>query len=670
MSAKMERRVKSVKELIGGESKALDDDQLRVARAPPEQRMLVLAGPGSGKTEVSARRIEALLGCGLRPVEILVLSFSRAAVRTLSDRMSRLPTIDDRVREDLRHLTVRTFDSWTFRMLRNAGHLPHDLLSRGFDSNIEALGAAISAWTDPAVISRLEHVRHVIVDEMQDLAGVRGDLVIELLLRVAAPGGDGTGFTLLGDSAQAIYGFANRNSGYVNRHGETTAALLESIRRLYGSELVELGLDRNYRCERKIDQRLAPLRKVLLGASKSPEEKHRYAIEVLRRFPEADAGLDTSYFSRQKGRSVAILARTNGEVLRIAQRLFGDDEAGPKFQFQVGHRDICGGPAWIAGLLAKVRSSVITREQFHKIHERARTADTATEATCAAPPADIAWKRLSEAATDTEDASSIKVTDVADRLTWPGALPDEEGLAYAPVCITTTHQSKGREFDHVAILEHEVRDDGHSYVPEEEASVVFVALSRAGTSVERLPSNSIYVPPIRCQLDGGKRQRLKYARNGWVNLEMGLEGDVCLTSFADIEIHGSEDLVAENFRFISDNCERLAGRKVVLEKKRIRADDPSRYRYAIHLQENRAPGRLLGMMNEVIVKDLLSILYDFGYSLPSRIFNLRISRVVSLHDTPDDGVRIATIFERSGMWLGVELFGTGDFRPSKRQVRE
>jgi hypothetical protein len=43
--------------------------------------------------------------------------------------------------------------------------------------------------------------------------------------------------------------------------------------------------------------------------------------------------------------------------------------------------------------------------------------------------------------------------------------------------------------------------------------------------------------------------------------------------------------------------------------------------------------------------------------------------VVSLHDTPDDDVRIATIFERSGMWLGVELFGTGDFQPSKRKGR-
>jgi hypothetical protein len=552
-------------------------------------------------------------------------------------------------------------------MLRNAGHHPRDLLSQGFDRNIEALGAAISAWTDPAITSRLERFRHVIVDEMQDLAGVRGDLVFELLRRVAAPRCEGAGFTLLGDPAQAIYGFANRRSDYVNRHGDTTAALLRNIRRLYEGELLEVSLDRNYRCDRKIDQRLGPLRKALLGDSKSPEEKHRYALDVMRRFPEAEAALDTSYLSRWKGNSVAILARTNGEVLRIAQRLFGQDDAGPEYLFQVGNKDTGGGPAWVAGLLARVRAAVITREQFQKIYERARTAGTASAATRSAPPADIAWKRLSEAATDTEDATSIKVTDIADRLSWPGALPDEEGVEYAPVCITTTHQSKGREFDHVAILEHEVRAEGDSYLPEEEASVVFVALSRAGKSVERLPASSICASPFRCKLDGGERQRLKYARSGWVNFEMGLEGDICLTSFADIEIHGSEELVADNFRFLADNCESLAGHKVVLEKKRIRADDPSRYRYAIHLQENGTPGRLLGTMNEVIVKDLLSILHDSGYSLPSRIYNLRISRVVSLHDAPDDGVTISTMFERSGMWLGVELFGTGDFKPSKRQ---
>jgi len=113
----MERRVNSVSELISGDSKPLDEDQLRIALAPPGRRMLVLAGPGSGKTEVSARRIEALLGYGLRPAEILVLSFSRAAVRTLSDRLSRLPTIDERIREDLRYLTVRTFDYGRFGCL-------------------------------------------------------------------------------------------------------------------------------------------------------------------------------------------------------------------------------------------------------------------------------------------------------------------------------------------------------------------------------------------------------------------------------------------------------------------------------------------------------------------------------------------------------------------------
>ena len=666
----MERRVNSVSELISGDSKPLDEDQLRIALAPPGRRMLVLAGPGSGKTEVSARRIEALLGYGLRPAEILVLSFSRAAVRTLSDRLSRLPTIDERIREDLRYLTVRTFDSWTFRMLRNAGHLPRDLLNRGFDRNIETLGVAISAWTDPAVTSQLGHVRHVIVDEMQDLAGVRGDLVFELLLRVAAPGREGTGFTLLGDSAQAIYGFSNRKSEYVNRHGDSTAALLKSIRRVYGAELLELGLDRNYRCARNIGQRLGPLRKALLGESKSPEEKHRYAIEVMSRFPEAEATLDTSYLSTKKGQSVAILARTNGEVLRIAQKLFGKEESGPEFKFQVGHKDACGGPVWVAGLLGRVKATVITREQFQKIYERAKLAVPESAATRASPPADIAWTRLSEAATDTADASSIEVKDIADRLAWPGAFPDAEEDEYSPVCITTTHQSKGREFDHVAILEHEVRDEGDSYMPEEEASIVFVALSRAGTSIERLPANSIYSPPIRFQLDGGKRQRLKYARNGWVNFEMGIEGDICLTSFADVNIHGSEDMVADNFRFLSDNCARLAGHKVVLEKKRISTGDPGRYGYAIHLQENGLPGRLLGMMNEVIVKDLLAILYDLGCSLPGRIYNLRIARVVSLHDTTDDGVTIAKIFERSGMWLGVELFGTGDFQPSKRQGRK
>ena len=55
--------------------------------------------------------------------------------------------------------------------------------------------------------------RHLIVDEFQDLPGVRGELVLRLLDLLAPSGAPGYGFTILSDPAQAIYGFAARAQG-------------------------------------------------------------------------------------------------------------------------------------------------------------------------------------------------------------------------------------------------------------------------------------------------------------------------------------------------------------------------------------------------------------------------------------------------------------------------
>ncbi|MFX5530426.1 UvrD-helicase domain-containing protein, partial [Acinetobacter baumannii] len=74
-----------------------------------------------GKTEVSAQRLIHLLRSGLQPAQILVLSFSNSAVRTLTRRLEKQVDTDASVLEDLRYLAIRTFDSWTFRMLRLAG---------------------------------------------------------------------------------------------------------------------------------------------------------------------------------------------------------------------------------------------------------------------------------------------------------------------------------------------------------------------------------------------------------------------------------------------------------------------------------------------------------------------------------------------------------------------
>jgi len=67
-------------------SGGLNEHQRRAATAK-DQRLLVLAGPGTGKTHTLLARVRHLVESGANPAEILVLTFTRRAAQELKDRL-------------------------------------------------------------------------------------------------------------------------------------------------------------------------------------------------------------------------------------------------------------------------------------------------------------------------------------------------------------------------------------------------------------------------------------------------------------------------------------------------------------------------------------------------------------------------------------------------------
>ena len=641
-------------------------EQKMVIEAGEDEWLLVEAGPGTGKTQVAAMRLVHLLQGGLQPAQILVLSFSRSAVATLMRRIAGLQLGDERMMEDLRHLAIRTFDSWTFRMLRQNGAAVPDLLARSYEENIVALTDALADGANSGIEARLKGIRHVIVDEFQDLPGVRAQMVIELLSRLNHGHTPRVGFTVLGDPAQAIYRFANRVSDHPSLPDPW-----ENLKTRMGNKLREVALVRNHRSTEKLAAMAASMRKILQARILVPEKK----LAAMQRFLEglpassADAKLGPEWLTQRPAGSVAILTRTNGEALRVAKMILGESVEGPAVPVRLRLAGTSpSAPAWIAVLLSRFKPKTISRATFDVVYDKIDLEDgDAARAALQIPPREVAWRRLARASGVSDAASSIDLDALHERLDWPDAFPDDQVSEDADVCITTIHQAKGMEFDSVALLDARSRADGESPDdPLEEANVGFVAITRAGKQLGRIPSSCIYKAPYEWRSPSGRSRHVAWGR--MQNVQFGLPGDIEADSFVDKDIHGGEEQVGKLQKELLLRAAELRGHKVIL--KRVHAvEDSSRARdarYDVHLQVGKLEGLLLGRTAQQVTHDLLALLWNKGYSLPNMIYNLRINDVVTMTGHGDTKESVPDPWRSSRLWLGVTLSGTGDFRTWKR----
>ncbi len=585
-------------------------------------------------------------------------------VRNLTDRLARLEDTDDRVLEELRHVSVRTFDSWAFRILRLLGNPADVLLARGHDENIEELEALVGGRGREAIRRLVGDRRHLIVDEFQDLPGVRGELVLALLDLLAPPARAGAGFTILGDPAQAIYAFAATASGSTF---PTLAEYWERVRELYGAELELVELTHNYRTDRPLGKLSSSLRRDLLSGQ-SDEEKLCILREAVAALPSAAAPEDASWLRDAGPETRAILTRTNGQSLGVLARLFGNDVEGgaTPVRLRAGNHASLP-PAWIGALLGSLRSSELAKSRFGRIYDHLTGKwDDATCRSLGLPGAEATWSRLCRASGTREDAPRIRIPDLRLRLNWPDAFPDDQLAGQDGLLVTTIHQSKGLEFDIVTVLDaqgarEETGGIGSKHDSAlDEANVNYVAVTRARRELRRMDGTKLYRVPKRWSLRTG-RERLRHRRNNWMTVEVGLRGDLDPFGFVDPRLHGGSEAVAEVQEHLLRGARTLLGHKVMLVKRRY----GRKACWHIHLQtRDGKAGLLVGRTAAQMSHDLLEMVYEMGFALPPTIYNLRIAGVGTV--ASDAEFALEEPYHTSRLWLGVSLFGTGGFKTFRR----
>ena len=483
----------------GRPDRGMDDDdaiadvgQERVLEASVSRRLVVEAGPGSGKTRVACGRVARLINGGASATRIFMISFTQAAVGELRTRIGNFLADSDLAGD----VHISTLDSIASGFRSGFGQ---EVPPVGFEAGIAEALALLNAG-DRGLIGFLGALEHLVVDEAQDLIGDRGALV-EALVRALPPH---CGVTLFEDPAQAIYGWL------------ANASLSLSSKLLAAPDMAfsRLVLEHDHRTRNPDLRRLKAELRTLLTSDLAPDAAYhavRAAIEV---------AAEPSTVLSQPGpiaRSTLVLFRSRGELLSAATRFWHE---GVPVRVRLTRRSKSV-VAWLGALLRHYEATSLSRDDFEPLWHDLWPRPGALSA-------DDAWHALRGVA-GLGRRGGVDLVRLGRRIDTPSpplALARSSTGRTGPI-LSTIHGSKGQEAEHVVLALPRASETPSI----EEARILFVAATRARTSLS--------VAAARPEFGGSSEAGRHWSR--WrethARIEIGLDGDVDVvrTAFPDDE---------------------------------------------------------------------------------------------------------------------------------------
>lgn len=525
------------------------DEQRTVIDRTAADRTIVVAGPGTGKTFSLIARCIALADA--TDESVLVLSFTRAVVAEIRRRASEAGGA---------RVTASTIDGYAAHILLAAG----EELTGNFDATIR--GARELVDSHPELVVR---PAHVLVDEVQDLVPPRLEFVLAVLGHATA------GFTAFGDPQQAIYDFEGR--------GPTQPDAFAALRYAFPDALT-LGLGRIHRP--KVAETLGGL---------SP----RNGADLLR---------DARPMSRigqarllLRGGRAALLTRTNGEALALADQLSAE---GLVTTVRQGAETRMA-PSWI---------SEFANAEPRRSWSRKQVVATLDEIEDAPSPVE-GWKLLRRIAADGDGVSVKRLRQAVGRPAGHDDFTPDQGS------ISTIHRAKGLEWDDVIVLDPLPREEPS---PDEDR-VLFVASTRACRELWRLQR-----PEFGGMLKVGRESR--WELRTWQDRPLAVE-----TRVGDID--GSRPFVHHDGAAPSQLVSSLAaGAPVEL----LRGTD----RYLVSID---------GVAFAETTPEFLEAVRQRWKQPPAKLIGARVLTRRSFAGDPSAGERVG--LPPTGLWVGVEIVG-------------
>jgi hypothetical protein len=598
----------------------LTPEQTLTVTRPAESRTLIIAPAGTGKTHTLVHRLDHLLVSGLSADEVLMLSFSRAAVRELTHRATAGTGRG-------RFVVARTFAAWALELL-NRTYADQDWHHLPFDERIrEATGALLEGHTEQYTAS----IRHVLLDEVQDLVGARRRLVETLLTTLDCA------FTIVGDPAQAIYGFQAGGR-------DSEPDIFSWARATYAGNLVELALTRDFRARTPRSAGLLACGEALRASSTVTRvDVARLVRDEYLAAPTAGHLNDiVSGFEHLEG-TCAILCGHNGQALEVSTVLRRAHVA-HRLQHRAGDD---APPRWLAALFHSRNGSKVDHAAFAE--QTGLTGDALA----------AAWGDLlsiSGNAAHRVDLGRLRSALAGGRLPRFGTAPDQD-----TVTVSSMHRAKGLEYERVFLVERERRDDGDAM---EEARLLYMAMTRCRDDVFRLEPLPQPGGVYSKRPKGSDRWGRYHFRKRWARYGMALEsGDV------------SNDFPAGTFVVTADpvelqdylGAEVRPGDPVTLRRSAEPADDE----LPVPLYTARHGDRCVAVVSQTFRRALARYMYgdkrlDAELSWPASITDCWIDDVETVAGSIAAGRRAG--LGEHGVWLAPRLSGLSRFHYAKAET--
>ena len=648
-------------------SEEVYDSQEAYIALPIEARIVVDAGPGTGKTWALIERLIHLLRDGADSDSIVVLCYTRAAVGVVENRL-RAASKKYNIGTDWSNVEVRTFDSFATRMLSQVLEehpecLPknYQLTGQGFDKRIEQFTKLLQEHPDV-----MESCACLFVDETQDLVGVRAEMVLAMLQSLD----NDCGFSLLGDSCQSLYDYEARQQNSEWDSSKFRWIIQQAFPVVYHFTFLE-----NHRQLKKMRTVIEPLRAALQSDAIVADDDCQMVRNACKQISDKIGTVDfeqmLSLIERlhqaKPNAPVAILTRTNMEALRLSSLLSDNDV---RHELQLAQGNERNWASWISNVFMSIDGDTINRDEFIEVFLSSCSPKEQI--------ADSCWQALLESLGISAMNRRYEIAELLEGIIkrpYSRWLFEDAMHSYNNVVVSNIHRVKGKEFDTV-FLPTDLLKLYQKNNTLDEGRVNYVALTRAKHYVtqyefprkkityvsldpktgEGRPCNRHYTYHSKYNHSssdlGGKRLS---GRSRLAEIEFGLPGDISLTALATEEIQEilSEGVVQPGFSLLLKK-----NRREKLQYRLIDADGeidfgflPGQFlvgymqKYLLSITEKKEmqPSDYPDEFSGINVQSLISCLEISGTELPGsrRFGNVNLWRGISVAGiaSPDFGDR-------------------------------